>query len=1143
MSQFLDALDDRVIIFDGAMGTMLQNANLPLSDYWELENCSEVLNLSRPDVIRGIHQAYFDAGADIVETNTFGATPLVLGEFGLADRTREINRIAVELAREAAFASSTEAQPRFVAGSIGPGTRLPSLGHIGWDELEAGYVLQVEGLLDGVPDVLLVETCQDLLQTKAALSAIAQVFKRRGVRLPVMAQVTMEATGTMLIGAEIGAANVVLDGLDVVDIIGLNCATGPQEMAGHVAYLGRHSRKRISVLPNAGLPQLVNGCTHYPLRPEELADWHMRFVQEDGVNVVGGCCGTNPDHIRAVVRRVRPLKPKLRRPDFTPSVSSLYSPVSLRQDSDIFTIGERTNANGSRKFKELLDQGDWDGIVSLAKREVKGGAHAIDVCTAYVGRDEVADMTEAISRLRGSVAAPIVIDSTENPVVEAALKLVGGKAIINSINLEDGEHKIDVLCPLAKQHNAALIALTIDEEGMAKSPERKLEVATRLHQLACGKYGVPEHDLLFDPLTFTICTGNEDDRKLALWTLEGIERIAERFPRCGILLGLSNVSFGVNPHARHVLNSVFLYHARQRGLTAAILHASKIMPLHKIPEEQRQVAEDLIFDRRREGYDPLQRLLALFADAEAVKAPRKQNMNPEERLKQRIIDGERPGIEADLQAAMLHRKPLDIINDVLLDGMRVVGELFGSGQMQLPFVLQSAETMKAAVAYLQPFMEKVQGVSKGRMVLATVRGDVHDIGKNLVDIILSNNGYDVVNLGIKQPIENILKAVDEHKADAVGMSGLLVKSTVIMKENLEDMRRRGVRVPVVLGGAALTRGFVEDDCTRAYGQAVAYGRDAFAGLRFMDDLAAARAEGAPSRWAQAVEVSPVAEAAAPTTMAPRGRAGRPLPDHELETGPLAEITPPTPPEYGPKLLERVPLRALWPLLNEDVLFKFQWGYLKKGMSSEEHAEQLRVVVRPILLDMIRRVENEDIFRPQAVYGHFRCHRDGDTIVLNDSGVRLRFPRQPGGGRCLSDYVREDGDVLGLMAVTIGQHASEEARRWFELNQYRDYLTLHGLGVETAEALAELVHRQMRSELGISGDDARDVKDLLKAQYRGKRYAYGYPACPEMADQRHLLELLGADRIGLKMDEDEQLHPEQSTAALVFHHPQARYFKV
>lgn len=1143
MSQFLDALDDRVIIFDGAMGTMLQAANLPLSDYWELENCSEVLNLSRPDVIRGIHQAYFDAGADIVETNTFGATPLVLGEFGLAARTREINRIAVELAREAALAASTEAQPRFVAGSIGPGTRLPSLGHIGWDELEAGYILQVEGLLDGAPDVLLVETCQDLLQTKAALSAISQVFKRRGLRLPVMAQVTMEATGTMLIGAEIGAANVVLDGLDVVDIVGLNCATGPQEMAGHVAYLGRHSRKRISVLPNAGLPQLVNGCTHYPLRPEELADWHTRFVQEDGVNVVGGCCGTNPDHIRAVVRRVRPLKPKLRRPDFTPSVSSLYSPVSLRQDSDIFTIGERTNANGSRKFKELLDQGDWDGIVSLAKREVKGGAHAIDVCTAYVGRDEVADMTEAISRLRGSVAAPIVIDSTENPVVEAALKLVGGKAIINSINLEDGEHKCDTLCPLAKQHNAALIALTIDEQGMAKSPERKLEIATRLHEIACGKYGVPEHDLLFDPLTFTICTGNEDDRKLALWTLDGIERIAERFPRCGILLGLSNVSFGVNPHARHVLNSVFLYHARQRGLTAAILHASKITPLHKIPEEQRQVAEDLIFDRRREGYDPLQRLLALFADAEAVKAPRKQNMTPEERLKQRIIDGERPGIEADLDAAMLSRKPLDIINDVLLDGMRVVGELFGSGQMQLPFVLQSAETMKAAVAYLQPFMEKVQGVSKGRMVLATVRGDVHDIGKNLVDIILSNNGYDVVNLGIKQPIENILKAVDEHKADAVGMSGLLVKSTVIMKENLEDMRRRGVRVPVVLGGAALTRGFVEDDCTRAYGQAVAYGRDAFAGLHFMDDLAAARAEGAPSKWAQAVEVSPAADVAAPTTMAPRGRAGRPLPEHELETGPLAEITPPTPPDYGPKLLERVPLRALWPLLNEDVLFKFQWGYLKKGMTPEEHAEQLRVVVRPILLDMIRRVEDEDIFRPQAVYGHFRCHRDGDTIVLNDSGVRLRFPRQPGGGRCLSDYVREDGDVLGLMAVTIGQHASEEARRWFELNQYRDYLTLHGLGVETAEALAELVHRQMRSELGISGDDARDVKDLLKAQYRGKRYAYGYPACPEMADQRHLLELLGAERIGLKMDEDEQLHPEQSTAALVFHHPQARYFKV
>ncbi|MCB9794969.1 MAG: methionine synthase [Alphaproteobacteria bacterium] len=1139
-SVFLDALDDRVLIFDGAMGTMLQAADLPLSDYRGLENCSEILCETRPDVVIDIHETYFRAGCDVVETNSFGGSPVVLAEFGLADRTRELNRMAAELAREAARRHTSEAQPRFVAGSIGPGTRLPSLGQIGWDELEHGYRLQVEGLLDGGVDVLLVETCQDILQTKCALSAVREAFLARGIRVPVMAQVTMEATGTMLVGTEIGAANVVLEGFDFVDVIGLNCATGPQEMAGHVAYLGRHTRKRISVLPNAGLPQLVDGCTHYPLTPAQLADWHTRFVTEDGVNLVGGCCGTTPDHIRAVVERVRPLTPKRRAPEYTPSLASLYSPVSLKQDADILAIGERTNANGSRRFKTLLDAEDWDGIVTMGRRQAKGGSHAVDVCTAFVGRDEVSDMRQVIGRFRGSVAAPLVVDSTELPVIEEALKLIGGKPIINSINLEEGEGRCDVLCPLAKQHNAAVIALTIDEEGMAKTPARKLEVAERLYDIAVNRHGLSPSDLLFDPLTFTICTGNEDDRKLGLWTLEGIEAIAQRFPRCGVLLGLSNISFGLNPHARHVLNSVYLYHARQRGMTAAIVHASKITPLHKIPEEQRQVAEDLIFDRRREGYDPLQRLLEIFADASAAKVERPPPANVEERLKRRIIDGERPGIEADLQEALGRHPALDIINNILLDGMRVVGELFGAGQMQLPFVLQSAETMKAAVAHLEPHMEKNEGAGKGRMVLATVRGDVHDIGKNLVDIILSNNGYDVVNIGIKQPLERILEAATEHGADCIGMSGLLVKSTVIMKENLEDMRRRGLQIPVVLGGAALTRGFVEQDCSAAYGLPVAYGKDAFAGLAFMDELAEARDQGRPSRWQTPAEQDSGAVRAEAEALSERPR--RPLPEHELETGPIAPVTPPTPPFWGSRVMQEIPLRSVVPLLNEDVLFKFQWGFLKKKMSREEHAEQLRAVVRPILVDLLHRVEEEDILKPQAAYGWFRAKPDGDSILLED-GTRLRFPRQAGGGRCLPDYLNPDGDVLGLMAVTVGQRASDVARAWFEANEYRDYLYLHGLGVEVAEALAELVHRQMRAELGIADEDPRDIQDLFRARYRGKRYAYGYPACPEMGEQRHLLRLVGAERIGITMDEDEQLHPEQSTAALVFHHPAARYFRV
>jgi 5-methyltetrahydrofolate--homocysteine methyltransferase len=1145
--RFLDALDDRILVFDGAMGTMLQARDLSLDDYRGLENCSEVLCLSRPDVIMDVHAAYFEAGADIVETNTFGSNKIVLAEFDLQDQTRELNRIAVEQAREVARRYSTESQPRFVAGSIGPGTRLPTLGHVHWDVMLDSYQEQVRGLMDGGADVLLIETCQDILQTKCALAAIADVFVEVGQRIPVMAQVTMETTGTMLVGTDIGAANTILCGLDIVDIIGMNCATGPQEMAGHVAYLGRHSKKRVSVLPNAGLPQLVNGRTHYPLTPRELADWHDRFTRDDGVAVVGGCCGTSPDHIRAVVERMRGRKPKHRTPEFTPSVTSLYTSVALKQDADVLAIGERTNANGSRQFKQLLDKEDWDGITTMGKAQVKGGSHAVDVCTAFVGRDEVRDMTEVITRFRGAVNAPLVLDSTESPVLEASLKLIGAKSIINSINLEDGEEKCDQVCPWAKRYGAAVIALTIDEAGMARLPADKLRIAERLYDIAVNRHGMDPADILFDPLTFTICTGNEDDRKLGLWTLDGIELISQRFPRCGIVLGLSNISFGLNPHSRHVLNSVFLYHARQRGMTAAIVHASKITPLHKIPEEQRQVAEDLIYDRRRDGYDPLQRYLELFADAEKSKVVRAPAASVEERLKNRIVDGERPGIEVDLSEAMQTHPPLAIINDILLDGMKVVGELFGSGQMQLPFVLQSAETMKAAVAFLEPHMEKIEGQTKGRMVLATVRGDVHDIGKNLVDIILTNNGYDVVNLGIKQPIDNILKAWRDTGADAIGMSGLLVKSTVIMKENVEEMRRQGIDVPVVLGGAALTRGFVEEDCSRAYGFNIAYGRDAFAGLGFMADLHRHKTEGAEIPWVQAV-------VAGETETAPilPERTGRPLPEHELLQGDIEQVEAPEPPFWGPRQLERMSVKALLPFLNEDVLFKFQWGFLRKNQSAEEHKEQLRTVVKPILVDLVNRAVEEDIFQPKASWGWYRCRSEGDALLIEDSGTtrRLVFPRQrlsagqAGRPLCIADFFRKDQDVVGLMAVTVGQKASDVAREWFEANDYRNYLFLHGLGVELAEALAEFVHRQMRAELGIAGDDPRELRDLFHARYRGTRYAYGYPACPEMADQRHLLELLDAERnIGVRMDDDEQLHPEQSTAAIVVHHPQSRFFKV
>ncbi|MDP2317092.1 MAG: methionine synthase [Pseudomonadota bacterium] len=1190
-SLFLDALDDRILLFDGGMGTQLMGFNLPLSDYNGLENCSEILCATRPDVVGAIHRRYFEAGADVVETNSFGGAPWVLAEFGLAADCHSLNKRSAEIAREAADAYATANRPRFVCGSIGPGTRLPTLGHIGWDEMFAGYQEQVRGLLDGGVDVLLVETCQDLLQTKCALASIFAVFAATGRKVPVMAQVTMETTGTMLLGSDVATAATVLEQYPI-DIIGLNCATGPVEMAAHISYLGRHAKSRISVLPNAGLPQLVDGKTCYPLSPRELADWHERFIKEDGVAIVGGCCGTGPEHIRAVAERILGVKPKHRSPEFVPAAASLYGTAPLRQQADIFAVGERTNANGSRQFKRLLDAQDWDGMVGMGKTQVKGGSHAIDVCVAFVGRDEVRDMDELVKRLATAVHAPLVIDSTELPVLEAALKRIGGKPIVNSINLEDGEDRLDKVCQLCRTHGAAVIALTIDEEGMAKTPERKLEVARRIHDLAVERHGMSPDDILFDPLTFTICTGNEDDRKLGLWTLEGIRLIAEHFPRCGILLGLSNISFGINPHARHVLNSVYLHHAREAGLTAAIVHADKITPLYKIPPEQRQVCEDLIFDRRRvategdSGYDPLQALLAMFADAKAEKVEKKVDATVEERLKDRIVDGERPGIEADLNEAMTRYKPLQIINEILLDGMKVVGELFGSGQMQLPFVLQSAETMKYAVAFLQPYMEKSEGPQKGTMVLATVRGDVHDIGKNLVDIILTNNGYRVVNIGIKQPIDQILKAAREENADAIGMSGLLVKSTVIMKENMEEMRRQGFTTPVVLGGAALTRAYVEQDCSSTYGRKVVYAKDAFAGLNFMEHLATFD------------DTLDLAEASPSEPVVP-ARAERPIPYDARDAEPIVEVTAPVPPFFGARVVD-VPLKALVPFINEDVLYKFQWGFLRKNLTTEEHKEQLRTVARPILVDLADRCAREGILKPQAVYGWFRCKKDGDALVLED-GTRLGFPRQkvvgaPGAGEvprnappgsltptaagggargpiagaptglgaaaesgatpvaplvggfghgdglCIADYFN-DHDVVGLMAVTVGQHASEVAREWFAENRYTEYLYLHGFGVEITEALAEFTHRQMRAELGIAGDDARDLKDLFHKQYRGARYAYGYPSCPDMADQRHLLRLLGAERIGISMADEDQLHPEQSTAAIVVHHPQARYFKV
>ncbi|MBI2236868.1 MAG: methionine synthase [Magnetospirillum sp.] len=1149
MTNILDHLSNRVLLCDGGTGALVQAMNLSVEkDFLGYENCTEILVKSRPDVIRGIHARYFEAGADMVEADTFGASPITLAEFGLEDQAFELNRLAILLAREAADQFKGDGRSRFVLGAIGPGTKLPSLGHIGYDALEAAYLVQARGQVAGGVDAFLVETCQDPLQIKAAVNGC----KLGAPNVPIFVQVTVETTGTLLVGADIAAAATVVHALGV-PLMGLNCAAGPQEMAEHFRWLAENWPGFVSIQPNAGLPELVDGKTVYPLSPDELAIWHERYVAM-GANLLGGCCGTQPPHIaatNAMLKRIgnghRPT-PVKRSVHWVPSVASLYSQVPLRQENAFLSIGERCNANGSKKFRDFQDAEDWDGITAMAREQVREGSHTLDVCTAFVGRDEVRDMTEVVSRLRGSVTAPLVIDSTELPVIEAAMKLYGGKAIINSINFENGEETAAERLRLARKFGASVVALTIDEEGMAKSVEDKLRIAHRLYDFAVNVHGLPAADLLFDPLTFTICTGNADDRKLALWTLEAIARIRAEMPDCGIVLGLSNVSFGLKPAARQVLNSVFLDHAVKRGMTGAIVHLSKIVPLHTLPADEVKTAEDLIYDRQAPGYDPLQAYIALFGDRKAAEVEKERPAAVEDRLKQRIVDGDRTGLEGDLAEAMTTWKPLDIINQLLLDGMKVVGELFGSGKMQLPFVLQSAETMKAAVAFLEPHMAKADGQAKATIVLATVKGDVHDIGKNLVDIILTNNGYKVVNIGIKQPIAEIIKAAREHQADAIGMSGLLVKSTVIMMENLEELTRAGLDLPVLLGGAALTRKYVEEDCRATYGSGrVAYARDAFDGLDLMAKVADAGFDAHVASRPAIHRHTP-----APTM----DSAQRPV-DWEgisLRRAELHRDVPvPVPPFWGARIIEQVPMQNLVGFLNETMLYQFHWGYKKQGRSIDEFKAWAHKELKPIAVEMLKRCARESILVPQAAYGYWKAASEGDTVVLfGEDGrtevARFAFPRQAKeGGLSIADFFRPVSDpvrdVIGLQVVTMGSRASEVARQWFAENHYQDYLYLHGLSVEMAEAMAEYVHKRIRSELGFAAEDAAEMDKLLKQTYRGSRYSFGYPACPNIEDQKAILALLGAERIGITLSDEFQLDPEQSTSAIVAVHPQAKYFTI
>ncbi|MFJ3585969.1 methionine synthase [Streptomyces sp. NPDC090127] len=1179
----------RVVVADGAMGTMLQAADPTMDDFTGLEGCNEVLNVTRPDIVAAVHDAYFAVGVDCVETNTFGANLAALAEYGVEERVYELSEAGARIARAAADRhTAADGRPRWVLGSMGPGTKLPTLGHTTYEPLREAYRQNAEGLIRGGADALLIETSQDLLQAKAAVVGARRALEWCGLDLPLIVQVTVETTGTMLLGSEIGAALTALEPLGI-DMIGLNCATGPAEMTEHLRHLARHAGIPLSVMPNAGLPVLTSDGAHYPLSAAELADAQVRFVREYGAVLVGGCCGTTPEHLRAIVERVGGTAVADRAPVADPGASSLYAHVPFRQDTAYLAIGERTNANGSKKFREAMLAGRWDDCVEMAREQVREGAHLLDLCVDYVGRDGVADMAELAGRFATASTLPIVLDSTEVAVLRAGLEKLGGRAVVNSVNYEDGDgprSRFAQVTALAKEHGAALMALTIDEEGQARTVEAKVAIAERIITDLTENWGFRESDLLIDCLTFTICTGQEESRRDGVHTIEAIRELKRRHPEVQTTLGLSNISFGLNPAARIVLNSVFLDECVKAGLDSAIVHASKILPIARLEPEQVEVALDLIHDRRREGYDPLQRLLELFegATATSLKAGKAEELLAlplEERLRRRIVDGEKNGLEADLDAALAGRPALEIVNEVLLDGMKTVGELFGSGQMQLPFVLQSAEVMKTAVAYLEPHMERSGAEGKGTIVLATVRGDVHDIGKNLVDIILSNNGYDVVNLGIKQPVSAILDAAEEHRADVIGMSGLLVKSTVIMKENLEELNGRGLAptFPVILGGAALTRAYVEQDLHELYEGEVRYARDAFEGLRLMDALMAVK-RGVPGAVLPELKQRRVPKRPTPPTevrepgvresgvrepgvresgvrepgaresgvqepgvresgvQGPGVREPEPVGRSDV----AADNPVPEPPFLGTRVVTGIPLADYAPWLDESALFKGQWGLKDAGTIASEG--------RPRLDRWLDRAAREGLAEAAVVYGFFPCVSKGDDLIVldEDGGERTRFsfPRQQRGRRlCLADFFRaEDSgevDVVALQVVTVGSRIGAETARLFAADRYRDYLELHGLSVQLAEALAEHWHARVRAEWGIGGTDPASMAGMFRTEYQGCRYSLGYPACPDLEDRAKIAELLRPERIGVELSEEYQLHPEQSTDAFVVHHPEASYF--
>ena len=1179
---YLNREDKPIIIFDGGTGTSFQNLNLTSHHFGgdELEGCNENLVLTSPNIVEKVHNSFLEAGCHVIETNTFGASSIVLDEYNISNKAYEINKKAAQIAKKCANLYSSTNTPRFVAGSIGPTTKLPTLGHINFDKLKDSYEEQINGLIDGGIDLLLIETCQDVLQIKSALFASQEVIKNKNIELPIMISITMETTGTMLVGSDIASALTILEPYDI-DILGLNCATGPVQMKEHIKYLAENSPFAISCIPNAGLPENIGGVAHYKLTPLELKMQLMNFIYDFNVQLIGGCCGTTPEHIKhlssiideIVDKKIINKKLSTVKTNFIPSAASIYNAVPYKQDNSILIVGERLNASGSKKVRELLNEDDWDGLVSIAKQQQKENAHILDVNVDYVGRDGVKDMKEITSRLVTNINLPLMIDSTEADKMESGLKTVGGKCIINSTNYEDGDDRFNQVLNLALDYGAGIVIGTIDEDGMARTSEKKYKIAKRA-LIKTRSRGLADYEIFFDPLALPISTGIEEDRLNAKSTIEAISNIRKSFPDVHIILGISNISFGLSPLSRINLNSIFLDECIQSGLDSAIIAPNKILPLSKISAETKKLCLDLIYDRRKFEneiciYDPLVELTKAFQDltiSDFKKASTSnKNLTLEEKLKNHIVDGEKIGLEEQLNNALKKYKPLEIINTYLLDGMKVVGELFGSGQMQLPFVLQSAETMKFAVSVLEPHMETTdEKISNGKLLIATVKGDVHDIGKNLVDIILSNNGFDVINLGIKQDVSAIIDAQKKHNADCIAMSGLLVKSTAFMKDNLEAFNNADINVPVILGGAALTPKFVNEDCSQIYKGKILYGKDAFTDLQFMNEFMDSKKKGNWSNENGFTNTEDIQiKLASPRSSGKDKNLNKniektknnKLIENFNRSNFVDEEKPIKAPFLGTKVLQDIDIDfdKLIFYLDKKALFSGQWQIKKnKGQSVEEYNNYLESYANPLLDKWIDIILDKGLISPKAVYGYFSCGRKDNSIYLFDNKSHKKisefnFPRQKSGNNlCIADFYcdlknNEPADIFPMQAVTMGEIASEYSQELFKADKYSDYLIFHGLTVQLAEALAEYVHSLVRIECGFKSYEPTNNREILAQKYRGARYSFGYPACPKVSDSNIQLSLLDTKRINLTMDESEQLHPEQSTTAIISLHSKAKYF--